>query len=55
MRQHYHISMLFDSTYFSNNWEIKPNFKAKMPFLSIKEVSYDAQDFADYLKTTQRY
>ena len=26
-----------------------------MPFLSIKEVSYDAQDFADYLKTRQRY
>ena len=26
-----------------------------MPFLSIKEVSYDAKDFADYLKTRARY
>ena len=45
-----YFNVVLDSTYFSNNWEIKPNFKAKMPFLSIKEVSYDAQDFADYLK-----
>ena len=50
-----YFNVVLDSTYFSNNWEIKPNFKAKMPFLSIKEVSYDAQDFADYLKTRQRY
>ena len=50
-----YISTLLDSTYFTNSWEIKPDFKETMPFLSIKETSYDAKDFAEYLKTRQRY
>ena len=50
-----YFDSVLDSTYFSNTWETKPDFNAQMPFLSIKEVSYDAKDFADYLKTRARY
>lgn len=50
-----YFETVLDSSYFNNSWKTDDKFKSEMDFLEIKEVTFKAQDFADYLKSRERF